>query len=161
MFPPVRNDLILRAARGEETERVPVWIMRQAGRYLPGKLTLVMVFITHTHSLSLSLSRVEFQEVRKEHDFFTICRTPELACKVTLQVMNTIRTLITISFTHMTHSLAVISYPQPLERFDLDAAIIFSDILVIPQVSCSPLIIILCCCSWLSHPILTGYGSAG
>lgn len=82
-FPPLKNDLILRAAKGEEVEKVPVWIMRQAGRYLP-----------------------EFQEVRKEHDFFTVCRTPELACKVTL---------------------------QPLERFELDAAIIFSDILVIPQ----------------------------
>uniref|UniRef100_T1JKF0 Uroporphyrinogen decarboxylase n=1 Tax=Strigamia maritima TaxID=126957 RepID=T1JKF0_STRMM len=82
-FPLLKNDLILRAARGEKVERVPVWLMRQAGRYLP-----------------------EFQEVRKEYDFFTICQTPELACKVTM---------------------------QPLNRFDLDAAIIFSDILVIPQ----------------------------
>lgn len=46
------------------------------------------------------------QEVRKQHDFFTVCRTPELACEVTM---------------------------QPLRRFDLDASIIFSDILVIPQ----------------------------
>lgn len=82
-FPKLKNDLILRAARGEEVSRVPVWIMRQAGRYLP-----------------------EFQEVRKEHDFFTVCRTPELAVEVTM---------------------------QPLRRFDLDASIIFSDILVIPQ----------------------------
>lgn len=82
-FPPLKNDLLLRAARGEDVDRIPVWVMRQAGRYLP-----------------------EFQEVRKEHDFFTVCRTPELACEVTM---------------------------QPLRRFDLDASIIFSDILVIPQ----------------------------
>lgn len=48
----------------------------------------------------------EFQEVRKHHDFFEVCRTPALACEVTM---------------------------QPLRRFDLDASIIFSDILVIPQ----------------------------
>ncbi|XP_067627419.1 uroporphyrinogen decarboxylase isoform X1 [Eurosta solidaginis] len=82
-FPPLKNDNLLRAARGEPVDRVPVWVMRQAGRYLP-----------------------EFQEVRKLHDFFTVCRTPELACEVAM---------------------------QPLRRFDLDASIIFSDILVIPQ----------------------------
>ncbi|CAB4383153.1 uroporphyrinogen decarboxylase [Rhizophagus irregularis] len=84
-FPPLKNDLILRAARGEKTERAPVWIMRQAGRYLP-----------------------EFRKEREKHDFFTICRTPELATLVTL---------------------------QPINRYDglFDAAIIFSDILVIPQ----------------------------
>lgn len=49
---------------------------------------------------------IQLQEVRKEHDFFQVCRTPELACEVTM---------------------------QPLRRFDLDASIIFSDILVIPQ----------------------------
>ncbi|KAJ3004117.1 hypothetical protein HKX48_001414 [Thoreauomyces humboldtii] len=84
-FPPLKNDLILRVARGEAVERVPVWIMRQAGRYLP-----------------------EFRAERVKHDFFTICRTPELACLVTL---------------------------QPIDRFAglLDASIIFSDILVVPQ----------------------------
>lgn len=82
-FPALKNDNLLRAARGEPVDRVPVWVMRQAGRYLP-----------------------EFQEVRAKHDFFEVCRTPELACEVTM---------------------------QPLRRFDLDASIIFSDILVIPQ----------------------------
>ena len=84
-FPEMKNDLILRCARGEKVERAPVWVMRQAGRYLP-----------------------EFREVRAKHDFFTICRTPELACEITL---------------------------QPIKRFSglLDAAIIFSDILVVPQ----------------------------
>lgn len=82
-FPLMKNDRILKAARGEPVDRVPVWVMRQAGRYLP-----------------------EFREVRTQHDFFAVCQTPELACQVTL---------------------------QPIERFDLDASIIFSDILVIPQ----------------------------
>eukprot|EP00455_Lapot_gusevi_P000742 TRINITY_DN1032_c0_g2_i7.p1 TRINITY_DN1032_c0_g2~~TRINITY_DN1032_c0_g2_i7.p1 ORF type:complete len:401 (+),score=102.20 TRINITY_DN1032_c0_g2_i7:55-1257(+) len=82
-FLPLKNDRILRAARKQAVDQVPIWLMRQAGRYLP-----------------------EFREVRKRSDFFTVCRTPELACEVTL---------------------------QPLRRFELDAAIIFSDILVIPQ----------------------------
>ncbi|EJU05996.1 uroporphyrinogen decarboxylase [Dacryopinax primogenitus] len=84
-FPPLKNDLILRAARGERTERAPVWVMRQAGRYLP-----------------------EFRKVREKHAFFDICQTPALATEITL---------------------------QPIRRYAglLDAAIIFSDILVIPQ----------------------------
>ncbi|KAF9652105.1 uroporphyrinogen decarboxylase [Thelephora ganbajun] len=83
--PELRNDLLLRAARGEVTERAPVWVMRQAGRYLP-----------------------EFRAVREKHGFFEICRTPHLACEITL---------------------------QPIRRYSglVDAAIIFSDILVVPQ----------------------------
>jgi uroporphyrinogen decarboxylase len=80
----LENDLYLRALRQEKTECTPVWLMRQAGRYLP-----------------------EYRAVRaKAGDFMTLASTPEMACEVTI---------------------------QPLERFPLDAAIIFSDILTIPD----------------------------
>ncbi len=79
----IKNDLFLRALKGESVERPPVWMMRQAGRYLP-----------------------EFMEIRKEFDFFTRCQTPDLASEITV---------------------------QPIRRFGMDAAILFSDILVIPQ----------------------------
>ncbi|CAL1536696.1 unnamed protein product [Lymnaea stagnalis] len=82
IFAPLKNDLILRAAKGQKTERVPVWVMRQAGRYLP-----------------------EYREAKGNTKFFATCKDPELVCELTL---------------------------QPIRRFNLDAAIIFSDILVIP-----------------------------
>ena len=79
----IKNDLFLRALSGETVERPPVWMMRQAGRYLP-----------------------EFMAIKEKYDFFTRCRTPELASEISL---------------------------QPIRRFGMDAAILFCDILVIPQ----------------------------
>jgi uroporphyrinogen decarboxylase len=79
----LQNDLLLRALRGEKTERVPVWMMRQAGRYLP-----------------------DYLKLKAKYDFFTRVQTPELATAITL---------------------------QPIDQVGVDAAIIFSDILVIPQ----------------------------
>lgn len=74
------RDVFLKALRGEPTLYTPIWLMRQAGRYLP-----------------------EYKEIREKYSFFEMCRLPEVAVEVTL---------------------------QPLRRFDLDAAILFSDILV-------------------------------
>jgi uroporphyrinogen decarboxylase len=80
----LQNDLVLRAARGEKTERTPVWLMRQAGRILP-----------------------EYRKVReKMGGFKELVETPEFACEVTI---------------------------QPVDILGVDAAIIFSDILVIPE----------------------------
>ncbi|WP_027394360.1 uroporphyrinogen decarboxylase [Aquimarina latercula] len=79
----IKNDLFLKALKGETVDRPPVWMMRQAGRYLP-----------------------EFMALKKKYDFFTRCRTPELASEITV---------------------------QPIDIIGPDAAILFSDILVIPQ----------------------------
>ncbi len=80
----IKNDLILRTLRGEETERCPVWLMRQAGRVLP-----------------------EYRATRsKAKDFLSFVKSPELAAEVTL---------------------------QPVDILGVDAAIIFSDILVVPE----------------------------
>ena len=62
-FAPLANDTFLRACRRQATDYTPLWLMRQAGRYLP-----------------------EFRAMRAEHDFFKVCRNPELACEITLQV---------------------------------------------------------------------------
>lgn len=79
----LKNDLILKALSGKPVPRAPVWMMRQAGRYLP-----------------------EYLKLKDKYDFFTRIETPELACEITL---------------------------QPIKAIEPDAAIIFSDILVVPK----------------------------
>ncbi len=79
----LKNDLLLRALNGEPLSRPPVWMMRQAGRYLP-----------------------DFMKLKAKYDFFTRCQTPELATEITV---------------------------MPIDQIGTDAAILFSDILVVPQ----------------------------
>jgi uroporphyrinogen decarboxylase len=79
----MKNELLLQALKGETVERPPVWMMRQAGRYLP-----------------------DFMKLKEKYDFFTRCQTPELATEITL---------------------------MPIDQTGVDAAIIFSDILVVLQ----------------------------
>src|SRR6267378_116597 len=79
----LKNDLLLKALRGEDVPRPPVWMMRQAGRFLP-----------------------DYLKLKAKYDFFTRIQTPELATEITV---------------------------MPVRQIGVDAAILFSDILVIPQ----------------------------
>ncbi|MEJ2583535.1 MAG: uroporphyrinogen decarboxylase [Robiginitalea sp.] len=103
MAPPVKNNLFLKALRGETVSRPPVWMMRQAGRYLP-----------------------EFMAIREKYDFFTRCQTPELASEITV---------------------------QPIRRYGMDAAILFSDILVVPQAMDIPVEMKPGVGPWLPEPV--------
>src|SRR5690625_5192756 len=80
-FHLLKNDLLMHALRGEEVERPPVWMMRQAGRFLP-----------------------QYRVLREKYSFFERVETPELACEITI---------------------------QPIDELEMDAAILFSDILTV------------------------------
>jgi len=82
-FPELKNDLLLRALKGEQVERPPVWMMRQAGRFLP-----------------------DYRVLKEKYSFFERCQSPELVSEITI---------------------------MPIDQVGTDAAILFSDILVIPQ----------------------------
>src|ERR1051325_8236647 len=79
----IEDSIFVKACKRQPTERTPIWIMRQAGRYLP-----------------------EYRAIREKTDFLGLCKTPELASEITI---------------------------QPVDIIGVDAAILFSDILVVPQ----------------------------
>ena len=99
----MKNDLFIRALKGESVDRPPVWMMRQAGRYLP-----------------------DFMKLKAKYDFFTRCRTPELATEITV---------------------------MPIHQIGTDAAILFSDILVVPQAMGLPFEMKANIGPWLQQPI--------
>ena len=101
----IQNDLFLKALKGETVSRPPVWMMRQAGRYLP-----------------------DFMKLKKQYDFFTRCETPELATEITL---------------------------MPIDQVGVDAAILFSDILVVLQAMDIPVEMKEGTGPWISNPIRT------
>ncbi len=101
----IKNDLFLKALKGEAVERPPVWMMRQAGRYLP-----------------------DFMRLKEKYSFFERCQNPELATEITV---------------------------MPIEQMGTDAAILFSDILVVPQAMGAPFEMKSGIGPWLEHPIQT------
>lgn len=101
----MKNDLLIKALKGETVERPPVWMMRQAGRYLP-----------------------DFMKLKAKYDFFTRCQTPELATEITV---------------------------MPVHQVGVDAAILFSDILVVPQAMGSEIVMKPGVGPWVVDPIKT------
>ena len=99
----IKNDLFLRALKGETVQRPPVWMMRQAGRYLP-----------------------DFMALKEKYDFFTRCKTPELATEITV---------------------------MPIDQIGPDAAILFSDILVVLQAMQIPVEMKEGVGPWIPNPI--------
>ena len=106
----LKNDIFLRALEGEALDRPPVWMMRQAGRYLP-----------------------DFMKLKAKYDFFTRCQTPELAAEITV---------------------------MPIDQVGTDAAILFSDILVIPQAMDITVEMKDGVGPWLPNPVRTAEGLA-
>lgn len=101
----LKNDLFLRALQGQTVTRPPVWMMRQAGRYLP-----------------------DFMRLKAKYDFFTRCQTPELAAEITV---------------------------MPIDQIGPDAAILFSDILVVLQAMDIPVEMKEGVGPWIPNPIAT------
>ncbi|MCU7693647.1 uroporphyrinogen decarboxylase [Haoranjiania flava] len=101
----LKNNLLIKTLLGEPVERTPVWMMRQAGRYLP-----------------------EYIKLREKYSFFERCQNPELACEITL---------------------------QPVDIVGVDAAILFSDILVVPQAMGLEVQLVEKMGPWLPAPVKT------